>query len=88
MSAFSTIETLWLGAVHDAPTWDQLDREQANWSRAIWTPWRLRSHEQRAENLEELAAIASIANARWHELLEHRIWKHEGYKAYRAENPW
>jgi hypothetical protein len=82
MSAFSTIETMWLGAIHDAPTWDQLASEQANWSRAIWRPWQFRSLEHRDESLEQLAAIASIGNARWNELLEHQLWRYEGRKAY------
>jgi hypothetical protein len=81
----SSIEVMWLGAIHDAPTWDALAHEQANWSRAIWRPWQISSLEHRAENLEQLAAIASVANARWHELLEHRRWRHEGRAAYRAE---
>jgi len=85
MSSLSSIELMWLGAIHDAPTWDALAHEQANWSRALWRPWQISSPEHRAENLAELAAVTSIANARWNELLEYRVWKHEAYAAYRAE---
>jgi hypothetical protein len=81
----SSIELMWIGAIHDAPTWDTLASEQASWSQALWQPWKHSSPRIRAEDLEQLAAVTTIARARWQEIYEYRLWRHKAYEEYRAE---
>jgi hypothetical protein len=70
----SDVDT-WVVDIHDARDFRELDQMQAIWSRAIWRD--VYSPEDRARKLAELAAVTSIARARWEELVEHLAWTSE-----------